>query len=274
VAANPADGGVKQHSQRSLDDLPAEELVRWAWRRYERDLVLASSFQDCVLIDIACRAAPEIDVLFIDTGYHFPETLDFVSELTDRYGFNLVIVEDGRVPDNLWQRDVDACCYQRKVAPFRRALRGKKAWMSGLRRVESPARSDAQVVSFSREDGLVKINPLAAWSDADVERYAEERSLPRHPLWEKGYLSVGCRPCTDPVTDKQAPRTGRWSGTGKTECGLHLEEVSGRGFDSEGPFVTPVSVSGVVGHCSGNNGSSILSVGGFTPGRSPSNRSL
>ena len=184
--------------------------------------MLAASFQDCVLIDIVYRTVPDVEVAFLDTQYHFAETLWYVEQVKARYGLNLNVIRPDRDPDDLWHNDPDACCRARKVEPMRRALAGKAAWMSGLRRAESPARAETPLVSYDVSRGLVKVNPIATWSDSDVAGYVKDHDLPVHPLTERGYDSIGCWPCTRPVGDGEDARAGRWAGLDKTECGLHL----------------------------------------------------
>jgi phosphoadenosine phosphosulfate reductase len=204
-----------------LEAAPSTEIVSWAWDRYGDDLVLAASFQDCVLIDLAAQVAPEIEVVFLDTQYHFAETLWYVDEIRRRYDLNLRVMEPEIPPDNLWQRDPDGCCALRKVEPLARALEGKAAWMTGLRRDEAPTRANAPIVSYDVGRGLVKVNPIATWTDLDVQGYVQDRGLPVHPLADRGFTSIGCWPCTRPVGDGDEARAGRWAGTDKIECGLH-----------------------------------------------------
>ncbi len=205
----------------TLESAPSTEIVSWAWDRYGDDLVLAASFQDCVLIDLAAQVAPEIEVVFLDTQYHFAETLWYVDEVRRRYDLNLRVMEPEIAPDNLWQRDPDGCCALRKVEPLARALEGKAAWMTGLRRIEAPTRANAPIVSYDVGRGLVKVNPIATWTDLDVKGYVQDRGLPVHPLAGHGFTSIGCWPCTRPVGDGGDARAGRWAGTDKIECGLH-----------------------------------------------------
>jgi phosphoadenosine phosphosulfate reductase len=205
----------------SLEAAPASAAIEWAWDRYGDELVLAASFQDCVLIDLAVQVAPEIEVVFLDTQYHFAETLWYVNEVRRRYGLNLRVMQPEVAPDNLWQRDPDACCALRKVEPLARALEGKAAWMTGLRRVEASTRANAPIVSYDIGRGILKVNPLATWTDLDVEGYVRDRGLPTHPLAERGYRSIGCWPCSRPVGNGEDGRAGRWAGTDKIECGLH-----------------------------------------------------
>jgi phosphoadenosine phosphosulfate reductase len=205
----------------ALERAPASAVVEWAWDRYGDELVLAASFQDCVLIDLAVQVAPEIEVVFLDTQYHFAETLWYVDQVRKRYDLNLRVMQPEVAPDNLWQRDPDGCCALRKVEPLARALEGKSAWMTGLRRVEAPTRANAPIVSYDIGRGMVKVNPLATWTALDVEGYVRDRGLPAHPLADRGYQSIGCWPCSRPVGDGEHARAGRWAGTNKIECGLH-----------------------------------------------------
>jgi len=205
----------------TLESAPSTEIVSWAWDRYGDDLVLAASFQDCVLIDLAAQVAPEIEVVFLDTQYHFAETLWYVDEVRRRYDLNLRVMEPEIAPDNLWQRDPDGCCALRKVEPLARALEGRAAWMTGLRRVEASTRANAPIVSYDVGRGLVKVNPIATWTDLDVKGYVQDRGLPVHPLADRGFTSIGCWPCTRPIGDGDDARAGRWAGTDKIECGLH-----------------------------------------------------
>ena len=200
---------------------PAGAVVRWAWERFGTGLALASSFQDCVLIDVAVSTAPEVEVIFLDTGFHFPETLEYVETVRRRYDLNLrVIHPEPEARD--WPCGTERCCELRKVAPLARALEDRAAWMTGLRRVETANRSDAPIVGWDEARGLVKVNPLASWSDLDVAGYAADHDLPVHPLTSRGYLSIGCAPTTRAVLPGEDARAGRWFGTDKTECGLHI----------------------------------------------------
>ena len=200
---------------------PAGSIVRWAHEQYGDGLVLAASFQDCVLIDVAVTEVPDLEVVFLDTQYHFDETLEYVEQVRARYDLNLRVMHPEVDPDDLWKTDTDGCCALRKVGPLKRALDGKAAWMTGLRRAEAPSRAGAPIVGFDVSRGLVKINPIATWSDLDVEGYVRDRGLPVHPLAGQGYASIGCWPCTKPAANGDDPRSGRWAGTDKIECGLH-----------------------------------------------------
>lgn len=205
----------------AMESAPAGLVIAWAVERYGRGLALASSFQDAVLIDIAVQVDPDVEVIFLDTGSHFPETLDYVETIRRRYDLNLAVTQPVAGADQ-WPCGTAQCCEYRKVRPLKQALVGKEAWVTGLKRVDAPTRSDAPIVSFDDSWGLVKVNPLATWTDQDVAGYATDHDLPEHPLVSRGYLSIGCAPTTRPVGDGEDPRAGRWSDSDKVECGLHL----------------------------------------------------
>lgn len=205
----------------ALDGAPAEEVVAWARERFGDGLVLASSLSDCVLLDVAARVVPGLSVVFLDTLYHFPETLAYLETIKARFPVEVEVVRPLAAPDDGWRSDTDACCAARKVEPLRRALAGRSAWMTGLRRSESLSRRRAPVVSWDAGRGLAKVNPLASWSADDVAAHVTLHDLPRHPLEASGYRSVGCWPCTRPTAEGEDPRAGRWAGSTKTECGLH-----------------------------------------------------
>jgi len=204
-----------------LEREPATAAIEWAAERFGDGLVLASSFQDCVLLDLAVQVVPDVEVVFLDTQYHFAETRWYVDTVRRRYNLNLRIVEPDVAPDDRWMDDPDGCCAARKVVPMAKALAGRTAWMTGLRRDEAPTRTRTPVVGYDVGRGMVKVNPIAGWTDADVARYAQDRALPEHPLRSKGYASIGCWPCTRAVEDGEDPRAGRWAGLDKAECGLH-----------------------------------------------------
>jgi phosphoadenosine phosphosulfate reductase len=208
-------------ASRELETKPATSAIEWAWDRFGPDVVLAASFQDCVLISLAAQVAPGIEVAFLDTGYHFAETLWYVEQVRSRFDVNLSVIKPEVALDDLWLTDPDACCAARKVEPLARALSGKAAWMSGLRRDEAPSRANSPIVSYDVGRGLVKVNPIANWTDQDVAGYIHDHELPEHPLADRGYASIGCWPCTRPVAEGESARAGRWAGTEKTECGLH-----------------------------------------------------
>ena len=205
----------------SFEDGVAEDIVRWAADTFGNRLCLTTSLTDAVLVDLAARVAPGIEVVFLDTQYHFPETLATLDTVRDRYPVRLNVRRPDRPLDDLWRVDTDACCNARKVVPLEEALAGKDAWLSGLRRADSPDRADTPIVSRDRR-GLVKVNPIATWTDDDVALYIQLHDVPVNPLVARGYPSVGCWPCTQAVGAGDDKRAGRWAGTAKTECGLHL----------------------------------------------------
>jgi phosphoadenosine phosphosulfate reductase len=205
----------------SLDGAPAEDVVRWAAETFGDRLCLTTSLTDAVLVDLAARVAPGTEVVFLDTQYHFDETLATLETVRARYPVKLNVRRPDVPRDDLWRTDTDACCAVRKVAQLEAALVGKEAWMSGLRRDDSPERAATPIVERDRR-GLVKINPIATWTDDDVALYIALHDVPVNPLVAKGYPSVGCWPCTQAVAEGDDKRAGRWAGTGKSECGLHL----------------------------------------------------
>ncbi len=204
----------------NLESAPASEIVAWAVDTFGDGLCLAASMADAVLIDVATRVHPSIEVVFLDTQYHFPETLATADRVKKRYKLELRVLTPDRDPDDLWRTDTDACCDARKVQPMAKHLATRTAWMSGLRRAESDSRRDAAIVSHDSR-GLVKINPLATWSDAQVDAYIAEHDVPVNPLLFDGYPSIGCWPCTRRVEAGEDARAGRWAGSSKTECGLN-----------------------------------------------------
>lgn len=208
----------------SLETAQPAEVLRWAADTFGvGGLVVTASFEDAVLVHLAATAVPGIEITLLDTQYLFAETRWLVDELTKRLDLNLRVVPPllHVLPDNLWQNDVEACCAVRKVEPLARAVEGKQAWITGVRRADGPTRANAPVAAYDVGRGLVKINPLAAYTDEEMALYVQLYDLPVHPLADKGYASIGCWPCTRPVAPGEDKRAGRWSGNAKTECGLH-----------------------------------------------------
>jgi phosphoadenosine phosphosulfate reductase len=203
-----------------FESAPASDIIRWAVDTFHPHLALTASMTDAVLIDLAVKVEPSIEVVFIDTGYHFPETLDTVELVRRKYGLNLRMMTVPHHDEELWKLDPENCCSAIKVGQLDRALMGKEAWMSGLRRAEAPTRAEAPILSLDLR-GLVKINPIATWTDLDVRGYIADHDVPVNPLVNQGYPSIGCQPCTKPVGPGEDPRSGRWNGSDKTECGLH-----------------------------------------------------
>jgi phosphoadenosine phosphosulfate reductase len=206
---------------RDFESWSAEEIIGWAVQTFGPHLALTASMTDAVLIDLATKVYPAIEVVFIDTGYHFPETLETVERVRQHYGLNLRMMTVALQNEPLWKADPEGCCSAVKVGQLDRALSGKAAWMSGLRRAEADSRVTAPLVARDLR-GLIKINPIAAWSDQQIADYIANNNVIVNPLLLDGFTSIGCQPCTQRPTDPSDPRSGRWSGQSKTECGLHL----------------------------------------------------
>lgn len=215
-----------------LRQASAQTILRAAIvREWPGELTYVSSFgaESAVMLSLIADVDPSLDIVFIDTGMHFPQTLDYRDELIGRLGLTGVRTirpdeMERRAEDPksmLWKTDTDACCALRKVRPLEPALQGFSAWITGRKRFHGGARISLPVFEFA--DGRFKINPLANWTQEDVDLFMEQRNLPRHPLVAQGYPSIGCWPCTQPADDPANPRAGRWAGLEKTECGLHIE---------------------------------------------------
>lgn len=207
-----------------------QEILCWAWETFGEGVSATSSFQtqSVPLLHMLARVTPEMPVLFLDTGFHFPETLAFRDRLVREYGLRLRSLYPAMGHEgfqhqygDLYRRDPNLCCYINKVEPLKRAMRDLRAWVSGIRRDQTAERSQAEIISL-QADGTYKICPLLAWTRQNILAYVYEYDLPEHPLRARGYLSIGCAPCTRPVLDGQDERAGRWAGQNKTECGLHL----------------------------------------------------
>jgi phosphoadenosine phosphosulfate reductase len=221
---------VIERAADELADATAEEILGWADKTFGDGLVVTSSMQDSVLVHLASRVRPGIKVLFLDTGYHFAETIGTRDAVEATYPIELVTVrpkqtvaeQDAEYGVALHDRDPDLCCWLRKVEPLQDALEPYTAWATGLRRADSPDRSHVPVVGWDRDRRRVKVNPLAGWSDDDVDTYIEENGLLINPLLFDGYPSIGCAPCTRRVGAGEDVRAGRWAGMQKTECGIHV----------------------------------------------------
>ncbi|HTJ70561.1 MAG TPA: phosphoadenylyl-sulfate reductase [Actinospica sp.] len=225
-------GGLRELAEmagRELADADAAEVLRWAGEVFGPGLVLASSMADTHLVHLAQTEVPGIYVLFLDTGYHFAETIGTRDAIAAFYDVNLVSVspaqsvaeQDAEYGPRLHDRDPERCCALRKVEPLERGLAPYTAWVNGMRRVDSPTRTDIRVVDFDAKRGMVKISPIAAWTDDDVQEYVLRHNVLVNPLYQDGYTSIGCAPCTRRTDPGQDPRAGRWAGFAKTECGLH-----------------------------------------------------
>jgi phosphoadenosine phosphosulfate reductase len=214
----------------SADEATAEEVIAWAVREFGDGLAVASSMTDSVLSYLVSRQLPWVDVLFGDTGYHFAETLGTRAAVEHELDVTVVDVrprltvaqQDAVHGPDLFERDAESCCRMRKVEPMREALAGYEAWATGLRRGDSATRRHAPLVTWDSSNNLVKINPIAAWSDDDLVSFALRHRLVVNPLLNDGYPSIGCAPCTRRVAPGEDPRAGRWAGLDKVECGLHV----------------------------------------------------
>jgi len=220
---------LADRAEAELADAPAGEIIAWARATFGADLVVASSMADTHLVHLASTSAPGIDVVFLDTGYHFPETIgtrDAVEAVMDVNVITLtprqsVAEQDAEYGPKLHDRDPDLCCKLRKVQPLEQGLTGYRAWATGLRRDESPTRANTPVVGWDEKRQKVKISPIARWTQDDVDAYVAEHGVLTNPLLMDGYASVGCAPCTRRVLEGEDARAGRWAGRAKTECGLH-----------------------------------------------------
>ena len=212
-----------------LEFASAEAILEWAVSTFGERFCITSSMADAVLAHLAARVAPGIEVLFLDTGYHFAETLGTRDAVAGTLPVTVVTLsphlsvrqQDAAYGADLWSRDPDLCCTLRKVAPLVRGLEAYDAWATGLRRDEAPGREVAPVVGWDAGKGKVKVSPLARWTQSDVDRYIADNSVLVNPLQYDGYPSIGCRNCTRRVAAGEDARSGRWAGTAKTECGIH-----------------------------------------------------
>lgn len=209
-----------------LEESSATQIIQWAAEKFDDGMVMTASFQDAILIDLIAKHAPATKVVFLDTQYHFPETLQYRDLIAAKYELDLEVLSPEITPDKLWQRDTDACCAARKVEPLKKALADKTAWISGIRRSQTANRLNTPIVSWDETHRLVKISPIATWADEDIERYRAENQVPQHPLTSLGFLSIGCWPCTKPVNPGEDARSGRWANTNKSECGLHTKPLT------------------------------------------------
>lgn len=221
---------LAERGNRLLRDADAYVVAAWAAENFPHSLAVACSMQDAVLPHVISRFAPGVDVLFLDTGYHFAETIGTRDAVAHALPVNVVDVrpklsvaeQDAEYGARLYERDPAACCRMRKVEPLDEALGGYEAWVTGVRREEGPTRADTPVVTFDERHQMVKINPLVEWSFDELVNYSNHHQLPVNLLVFDGYPSIGCEPCTKPVAPGDDIRAGRWSGFAKTECGIHL----------------------------------------------------
>jgi phosphoadenosine phosphosulfate reductase len=214
----------------ALEGASALEIVRWATATFGDRICLTSSMSDAALIHLVSKVKPGIDVLFVDTGYHFAETIGTRDAVEAVYPVNVINVTPSRtvaeqerdLGPRLYGRNPDLCCHLRKVEPLSRALEGYMAWFSGVRRDETTSRRNMRAVEWDRRRGMVKVNPLLNWTEAELADYIADNGVLVNPLHFDDYPSIGCAPCTRPVAPGEDPRSGRWAGLGKTECGIHL----------------------------------------------------
>jgi phosphoadenosine phosphosulfate reductase len=217
---------LAERAGEELEGAPPLEVLRWAVDRFNPKFAVTASMQDTVLLHMISQVDRTVPVVFLDTGYHFPETIGTADASEAVYGLNLLRIrpkltveqQDQSFGKDLFARDPDACCRMRKVRPLEDAMRGYDAWASGVRRAETSNRADARLVEWDDRKGKVKINPLVAWSQDQIDEYIAANGVLVNPLLSEGYGSVGCAPCTRPGSG----RSGRWAGQNKVECGLHL----------------------------------------------------
>jgi len=216
-----------------LERWPIEQVLIWACDTFGPRAAASSSFQtqSVPLLHLISLYCPQLTILFIDTGYHFPETQAFRSKLTRLFRLNVRVIQPESSPQEyefehgkVYQSDPDACCQVRKVLPLQQALNGYDAWITGIRHDQTDNRHQAEIIEY--HDSLIKINPMIDWPQTQIDRYLDDHNLPRHPLDSAGYKSIGCSPCTQAVCQWQNYRHGRWPGYGKTECGIHELPVS------------------------------------------------
>ena len=218
-----------RHAGAELELAPAEVIIEWAVATFGARFAITSSMGDAVLSHLASTVAPGVDVVFLDTGYHFAETIGTRDAVEATLPVNLINItpvqtvaeQDATYGKDLFNRDPDLCCALRKVKPLEDALSSYDAWATGLRRDETRNRVIAPVIGWDDKKRKVKVSPLARWTADDVDRYIDENNVLVNPLQYDGYPSIGCWPCTRRVAPGEDPRSGRWAGTGKTECGIH-----------------------------------------------------
>lgn len=220
-----------KHISSEFESASPEAVLRWAVEEYAPDLALATGFgvEGCVIVSMLSEIRPETRIFYLDTDLLFPETYALRDQLEARYGVHFerratglsLSEQAAEYGERLWERQPDLCCQLRKVEPLKEMLKGMRAWITGIRRDQSPARTQISPVEWDERFGLIKINPLARWSPRDVWNYVAKHNVPYSPLHDQGYPSIGCVPCTTPVQIGEVPRAGRWRGTAKSECGIH-----------------------------------------------------
>ncbi|MBN1306232.1 MAG: phosphoadenylyl-sulfate reductase [Anaerolineales bacterium] len=234
---------IRQQSK-SFESSSPQEILSWAIDTLAPEITMSTSFQtqSMPLLHMAIRIKPDLPIQFLDTGFHFWETLIFRERMQMAWKLNLIdLYRDSRWDNfcrqfgrELPRQDPNLCCYIHKVQPMQKGIQGYRGWISGIRRDQTEERARAEILE-QQPDGLLKVNPMLNWTSNDIQAYIREYNLPAHPLYEQGYRSIGCSPCTRPVSQDELDRAGRWDGRGKTECGLHtsmfthkeLQELSG-----------------------------------------------
>lgn len=216
----------------AMEDKTPQEVLRWAWDTYGDKLTMATAFgaEGCAIIAMLSEITHDAYLFNLDTGYQFPETLETRQRLMDKYGIPIHLVSSTQSVSEMeaehggpiYGSNPDLCCHIRKVVPLENALTGYDAWISAIRRDQAPTRAHAPIIGLDRKFRLVKINPLANWTKRDVWEYILKNDVPYNPMHDRGYPSIGCRPCTQAVGAGEDDRAGRWAGTAKKECGLHL----------------------------------------------------
>ena len=221
---------LAEEANERLADASAQEVLAWARETFGDELVVTASMADGALPHLAAEAAPGVDVLFLDTGYHFAETIGTRDAVEAVYPIKLINItpsrtvkeQDAALGPRLYGRNPDLCCYLRKVEPLERALTNYDAWITGVRRDETSNRRQTKVVEWDDRREMVKVNPIVSWSQKQVDDFITEQGVLVNPLVYDGYPSIGCATCTIRVEPGADPRSGRWAGTGKTECGIHV----------------------------------------------------
>ncbi|UVS77711.1 phosphoadenylyl-sulfate reductase [Actinokineospora sp. UTMC 2448] len=220
---------LAEKAERELADATAAEALAWTAETFGDSFIVASNMQDAVLIDLAYRVKKDIDILFLETGYHFAETIGVRDAVDLVYPEARIVTAEAEqsVAEQeaefglLNKTDPTKCCFLRKVVPLQRTLKNYDAWVTGVRRVDAPTRANTPIVQWDERNGLVKVNPIAPWTDEEFSAYIAEHGILENPLVGEGYLSIGCAPCTSKPLPGQDARSGRWAGQAKTECGLH-----------------------------------------------------
>lgn len=234
MEAEKLTGKKKATYNARFEQASPEVILDWAWNELGPNVAASSSFQtqSVPLLHLISDTCPDLPIIFLDTGFHFPETLRFRDDLVERFGLNVEVVHPEIEKSELFERygdapyrtDPDLCCHINKVEPMQRALEGRNAWINGVRKDQTEQREQLEVLRWTSRD-ILRVHPMLSWTSRDVWTYINERDLPVHPLFEEGYVSIGCAPCTRPPTGEDGEREGRWGGTPKTECGLHTEMV-------------------------------------------------